>query len=207
MKYQIESKGGVILGVYVGVDQQGALINMAAEAGSLRDCPACKDLGLLDGLSCQTCGGSRHVLDDSAGTVEDYLFREMPEEQAPATKLIEFFGAGPALKTAALLESVKAGSLPQILKDAGVHTEENSWMREHGHSEYDSTYVSFPEAGYKAIHCSARTAERVAEWLDTVSPGWQTKRDGYGNPCVKITDYRADPLENVRSPESRGDYI
>lgn len=101
---------------------------------------------------------------------------------------------------------VKSNSLPAWLAPH-VSIDTNSWMIQHGHSEYDSSTVIFPMAGYKTLICSIEQAEELQKWLDRVCPDWESKIDGYGNACVKISEFVRDPLENIVSPETRGDYV
>lgn len=121
------------------------------------------------------------------------------------SKQVEFFGAQ-LLKTKALFDSVKSNSMPSWLAPH-VSIETNGWMLENGHSEFDSSSVLFPSAGYEALLCSDDQAEYLQLWLDMVCPGWKASRDGYGNPCVTISELVQDQLENLVSPEARGDYV
>ncbi len=118
--------------------------------------------------------------------------------------MIEFFSAH-ALKTDAMFESVKSNNLPAWLAP-NLCIDTNSWMIQNGRSEYDSSSIIFPMAGYKTLVCSIEQTEELRVWLDRVCPDWKSKIDGYGNPCVKISEYTRDSLENLVSPETRGDY-
>jgi len=120
-------------------------------------------------------------------------------------KQVEFFGAQ-LLKTAALFDSVKSHLMPAWLAPH-VSIDTNQWMLQSGYSEFDSSSVLFPTAGYRALICSDEQAEQLQEWLDLVCSGWNSKRDGYGNSCVTISEWVRDALENVVSPEARGDYV
>lgn len=126
-------------------------------------------------------------------------------EDMSTVKQVEFFTAN-LLQTRSMFESVKCGALPSFLVPF-VSIDTNSWMIKNGNAEYESSTVKFPQAGYSCLICSAEQVDDLRNWLDNVSPGWESVRDGYGNPCVQISEPRRDPLSNLVSPEARGDYV
>lgn len=122
-----------------------------------------------------------------------------------ATATICFFSAGSTINTKSLIESVISGKAPSFI---GIKTDENSWMKKNGYSVTEYTGVSFPQAGYAAIEATDKQVDEMTKWLDIVAPEWRSATDGYGNKSVQIIGSLAkDPLENLISPESRGDYI
>lgn len=118
---------------------------------------------------------------------------------------ILFFSAGQTTRTPAVVEAVIAGDYPKFLN---LKTEENSWMKNNGYSKAEYTSVVFPQAGYATTEASDDQVAELINWLDRVSPEWRAKMDGYGNKSVQIINSVAhDPLENLVSPEARGDYL